>query len=76
MKVNDPPVIVALLRMLLAELDICSLETLISNDEVAELKDPDAATAWTDFKVSVSTDELHDTGIAPSCNALDIIRRS
>jgi hypothetical protein len=46
--VNDPPVIVALLRMLLAELDICSLETLISNDEVAELKDPDSATAWTD----------------------------
>jgi hypothetical protein len=43
---------------------------------LAELKDPDSATAWTDFKVSVSTDELHDTGIAPSCNALDIIRRS
>jgi len=60
--------------MLLAELDNCSLETFVPNEEVPELRDPDAAAAWTDFEVSVSTDELQDTGFVPACNGLDTIR--
>ena len=73
LKVNDPPVNVTLLRISLAELDNYSLETLVINEEVPEVRD---LGAWTDFEVTASTDELHDTGLVPPCNALYIIRLS
>lgn len=44
MKVNDPPVMGILLRMLLAEFDNFALDTLIPNEEVPDLRDP---AAWT-----------------------------
>lgn len=44
---NDPPVIGILLKMLLAELDNFSLDTLIPNEKVPELRDPCAAAEGT-----------------------------